>query len=403
MSLRISTSQFYAINSTDIAQKTSEINDQIGYISSGKRVLTAKDDAVQADKLFGLKEELRSIERYTGNITQVQNRVSVEENAFASLNDLLTQAKTLLVKGNNGALSDSDVAAIGDEMENIQQMVIDISNSRDENGNYVFAGYQTDQKPFILQPDNSVTYNGDSGVRSMQIAGSVFVDLNIPGDQAFQNVPNALGNFFPDHTANAGELIVDKAKIVDRGSYDETGTPPPYQFDFLAADHVQVRDDNGAVVFDSGAGGYSPGQTVQFNGVEVEISGTPVTGDQIIFDPVDEISVFDTLKQAIDWLQTPSPKPDGHQTDYNYILDQLNSAFTHNTVQRSDAGLRQSTADNQESLHLDAEISLEKARSQVEDLDFAKALAEFEQSQVSLQAAQQTFAKVQTLTLFNYI
>ena len=36
-------------------------------------------------------------------------------------------------------------------------------------------------------------------------------------------------------------------------------------------------------------------------------------------------------------------------------------------------------------------------------LNFAKAIATFEQSQVALQAAQQTFVQIKGLTLFNYI
>ena len=57
----------------------------------------------------------------------------------------------------------------------------------------------------------------------------------------------------------------------------------------------------------------------------------------------------------------------------------------------------------QENNHLDAELSLAAGQSNIEDLDFAKAVANFEQSKVALQAAQQSFVQVKDLSLFNYI
>jgi flagellar hook-associated protein 3 FlgL len=52
---------------------------------------------------------------------------------------------------------------------------------------------------------------------------------------------------------------------------------------------------------------------------------------------------------------------------------------------------------------LDSELYLNSGRSAIEDLDFSKAISEFEQSKMALQAAQQTFTQIQNLSLFNYI
>jgi flagellar hook-associated protein 3 FlgL len=48
-------------------------------------------------------------------------------------------------------------------------------------------------------------------------------------------------------------------------------------------------------------------------------------------------------------------------------------------------------------------LNIVSGKSAIEDLDFAKAISEFEQSKIALQASQQAFSKVQGLTLFNYI
>jgi flagellar hook-associated protein 3 FlgL len=59
--------------------------------------------------------------------------------------------------------------------------------------------------------------------------------------------------------------------------------------------------------------------------------------------------------------------------------------------------------ETQESRHLDTELSLASGKSNIEDLDFAKAISEFEQAKLALQASQQAFSKVQGLSLLNYI
>ena len=73
------------------------------------------------------------------------------------------------------------------------------------------------------------------------------------------------------------------------------------------------------------------------------------------------------------------------------------------TIRQTDAGVRGSLIDHQKTSHLDTELVMSKGRSNIEDLDYAKAISKFEQSQVALQAAQQVFVKIKDLSLFNYI
>lgn len=92
-----------------------------------------------------------------------------------------------------------------------------------------------------------------------------------------------------------------------------------------------------------------------------------------------------------------------HDVDYGEILSQLNNALNHMTSRRTEAGVRGQLIENQENNHLDRELNLAQGQSNIEDLDFAKAISTFEQSKVALQAAQQTFVQVKGLSLFNYI
>ncbi len=84
-------------------------------------------------------------------------------------------------------------------------------------------------------------------------------------------------------------------------------------------------------------------------------------------------------------------------------MSRNNSTLYRVARESGEAGVRLKLVENQDSNHSDRELNLAKGQSNLEDIDFAKAVATFEQSQVALQAAQQTFVQIKGLSLFNYI
>ena len=401
--MRVSTQQFYFQNSQQLSQKQSTLNDQMKYISSGKRVLTAKDDPVTFGTLSGYKNELTNIDKYQRNITQAENRNSLQETSFANAESLMQELKTLFINANNGTLSDSDLKSLADLGNNSLNQMLDIANTKDETGGYIFSGYQIDQKPFAMQAGNNVVYLGDSGTRELQIAKNVMVDLNQPGDEAFEKVPNAIGNFTANYINNTSGVALNRAVISTPSAYDPLTNPADYKFLFTSPTDLTVTDGNGVPVFTTNT--YAPGQSITFNGIEVELSGNPLPGDEFDMAPTEDISLFDTIKAAIDWMSvgaTPA-NPVQHNIDYGDILTQLNEGLNHITSRRTEAGVRLKLIETQDNSHAEAALSLASGRSNIEDLDFAKAISTFEQSQVALQAAQQTFIQIKGLSLFNYI
>ncbi|WP_206484832.1 flagellar hook-associated protein FlgL [Thalassotalea sp. G2M2-11] len=403
--MRVSTAQFYFQNSQRLSDKQSGVNDQMKYISSGKRVLTAKDDAVSYGTLTGYKNELTNLEKYQRNIVQAKNRNNLQDTSFANAESLMQELKQLFIQANNGSLSDEDLKSLAQLAGNSQSQMLDIANTKDETGGYIFAGYQIEKRPFNLQPDNSVVYVGDSGKREVQVAKNVMVETNQPGDEAFEKVENAIGDFTPNYVNNNSGVTVQRAVIADPSSYDPITSPGDYKFVFTSPTDLTVVDNNGAGATVFSTTSYVPGQTIAFNGIEVQLSGNPLPGDEFDITPTEEISLFDTIKAAIDWMNVGDNPADPvqHGVDYGEILTQLNEGLNHITSRRTDAGIRLKLIETQENNHADAELIMSANRSNIEDLDFAKAIATFEQSQVALQAAQQTFVQIKGLSLFNYI
>ena len=400
--MRVSTSQFYIQTGLQMSNQQSGVSEQVSYISSGKRVLTAKDDAVSYGTLAGYKNDLASIEKYQRNITQAENQNGLIDTSLGNAEDIMNELKDLLLQANNGVYSNEDLASIAQQASHSLEQILDIANTQDETGGYVFAGYQIDDAPFVLKADNSVSYRGDNGVRELQIAKNVAITTNQSGEKVFEKVPNAVGDFSAIYNINTSGVGVESAVIADPSIYNSAVNPADFTFDFTTETDLTITDGAGNV---TNIAGYVPGQTIAFNGIEVKLSGNPLPGDNFSITPEQNISVFETIKSAIDWISTKSSIGDDpqEQVDFDHILDQLSDSMNHLTSRRAQSGINLQVIDRQKNNHLDTALYLSSARSSIEDLDFAKAISTFEQSKIALQAAQQAFTQVQGLSLFNYI
>ncbi len=105
--------------------------------------------------------------------------------------------------------------------------------------------------------------------------------------------------------------------------------------------------------------------------------------------------VFTTLENLATDLEANAPNPSS--------LDQLDRAMDHLLTFRATAGARLNALESQENINEALLVQLEQIRSSVEDLDYAEAATRLSQDSVILQAAQQSFVKVQSLNLFNFI
>lgn len=88
--------------------------------------------------------------------------------------------------------------------------------------------------------------------------------------------------------------------------------------------------------------------------------------------------------------------------DPNAIND-IDAAINHLAVIRSRIGGRVNAIESEQGANNSFSESIQKNKSTLKDLDYADAISRFNQELAGLQAAQQSFIKIQNLSLFNYI
>jgi flagellar hook-associated protein 3 FlgL len=87
----------------------------------------------------------------------------------------------------------------------------------------------------------------------------------------------------------------------------------------------------------------------------------------------------------------------------NDVLDDLDIALDNFLTIRTTVGARMRALDDQESQNGKFVLDMQTTLSETRDLDFAEAISRFNIEQIALQAAQQAFSRVQSLSLFNFL
>lgn len=106
-------------------------------------------------------------------------------------------------------------------------------------------------------------------------------------------------------------------------------------------------------------------------------------------------NVFETIEQFAIALETGAPSGN--------IVNDLDLAMNHFSEFRTLTGARQNAIESHAILNEDIIFEGQKTLSSIEDLDFAEAISRLNLQLATLQAAQQSFAKIQNLSLFNYL
>jgi flagellar hook-associated protein 3 FlgL len=151
---------------------------------------------------------------------------------------------------------------------------------------------------------------------------------------------------------------------------------------------------------------YSEGQAIQFNGLQTAISGAPAIGDSFTIQPATNQDIFFTLSRLINVLETPAATPAAtaqlNQSLDNTLVD-LDQGLEHLSILRGRIGARLNTLDNQEQANQDFNLHLQEIISAVGDLDYAEAASRLSEKLMVLEAAQQSFLRIQDLSLFKFL
>ncbi len=181
--MRLSTQTFFQNSSTAIIDINSQVQRLQQQISSGERLLSAADDPVAAARILQLESELGKSDQYKRNIDLAEGRLQLIEGSVAGVEDIIQRVRELVIQSGNGALTNNERTQIATEIEERTKQLVDLTNTRDSGGDYIFGGFNVDA-PAFAENASGFDYQGDEGVRLVQIASSSYVAISESGEQS---------------------------------------------------------------------------------------------------------------------------------------------------------------------------------------------------------------------------
>lgn len=191
--MRISTSQMYQQGVTNMLNKQAELAKTQQQVSTGDRILSPSDDPSAATRILQLNQAIETNVQYQRNADYAEARLGVEESVLTNVNDQLQRVRELSIQALNDTLTVEDRGSIASEARQLLDGLMQLANTKDSNGEYIFAGYQTDTEPFSGDGMGNFTYAGDQGQRLLQIGSSRQVAMSDSGSEVFMRVDDGAG------------------------------------------------------------------------------------------------------------------------------------------------------------------------------------------------------------------
>ncbi|RBL66932.1 flagellar hook-associated protein 3, partial [Pseudomonas sp. MWU13-2625] len=158
--------------------------------SSLVRVKTAADDPVGAARLLQLGQQASLLDQYKTNTNSIKASLGQTESVMTSINNVLARAKELASGAGNAGYTDADRQANASELGQIEEQLLSLMNSQDENGKYIFGGSKDDVPPFSRNSDGTYSYNGDQSSLQLPVGDTMMMAANSTGWDVFQQALN---------------------------------------------------------------------------------------------------------------------------------------------------------------------------------------------------------------------
>lgn len=396
--MRISSAQAQHQLVQAMLDKQSQLTRTQQQLASGQRLLAAAADPTAAVRTLALDRALDRLVVHGRNADLAQNRLQAEESTLSAMGDLLLRARELTLQANSGAQDSVSRGAIATELAQLQAQLLQLANHRDAQGEFLFGGYQSRQTPFVRDATGAVTYTGDAGQRFLSIGENQLLAVSDPGERVLLVARDGNGVF---RTAvdpgNTGTGRIDTGSVVDRSAW----IPDTYILNMMTANQYEIRDSTGGLVV---SGAYVPDTAIVFNGIQVTLAGAPQTGDRFEIRSSGAQDVFTTLAQVEQTVSIMDGAPAEAARRVSVLgrgIEEIDQALSHLQTIQTEVGTRLATLDRQREINADEALGLQALRSQLQDLDYTEAIGRLNLQSVALQAAQQSYLKLQGLSLFN--
>lgn len=421
----------------NLSQRQSSLSNLQENLTSGKRVVRASDDPTSAGQAERSLTRIGRIQTDQRGLEAQRNAIAMAEGTLGNVTDALQNFRELVVSAGNGTHTAEERKTIALQLTGLRDQIFAQANTKDTNGQPLFSALGSALTPFVGPQSTSPDYSF-TGLPGQMASSNVAIPFTLDGDSAFmhQTARDGVFNATVNNTTTGAiptsrSLLTSVVTITDHAVVATTAAAsaavlpasaakeyPSYtvKFDTVVPDPttgLTTATYSITEVPPVSAGIVSPAPSVTFTtgkpanitvtsvpGLSFTITGTPAQNDVVTIDT--NPSIFSVLDDAIRDIGGATNSNAANQA-IGQALGNIDIGMSRVAAIRGQAGDLLNRADRITSNQEQRSIQLEADRSRAEDLDMIKGLSNFQNQQTGYQAALQSYAQVQKLSLFNYI
>lgn len=406
--MRISTTMLYEQGVSGINQQFAELFKIQQQMATGRRVLTPSDDPIAAARALDVGQASSVNEQFMTNSANASDALELQEAVLTRVTEMLQDVRVLAVNAGNPVLSRADLDSLASEIQSRYEQLLSLANATDGNGQYLFSGFRSSTQPFAESAPGTVDYNGDQGQRLLQVSASRQLAVSSSGAEVFQQIRDGNGTFVTAAAStNAGTGIISPGTVLDPAAW-EAGSGD-FTISFTSATTYDIVDNGPPPSTLVSGATYTSGSAITITGVQFNISGVPATGDSFsVQTSRTDQDVFSTLHDLVTALQTlgggaGAVSNAALTNNLNTAFSNIDQALDKVLTVRATVGASLREVDSHVNAAEDLGLQYSRMLSDLQDLDYAKAISDLAQKQAGLEAAQQSFVRIQNLSLFNFL
>ncbi len=184
--MRISTNSIFNGASSRLMEQQSKLDKISMQVSSGRKMISPSDDPVASAQVLEVQQSSAINTQYAKNRLSLQSTLGIVDGTLSTITETLQSINEQVISAGNGVLSSDQLSYIGSALEGQYNQLLALANSTDGAGHYLFAGQNTDIKPFAVS-NGVVSYQGAQEQVSVKVDTFRSMDISINGESLFPN------------------------------------------------------------------------------------------------------------------------------------------------------------------------------------------------------------------------
>ena len=427
--MQVSTKLFNQQAVNQFGKLTEQIQDMQAKVSTGKNILKSSDDPVAAVELSAAKEQKNILDRFKRNVDSAQRRLDLADASIQQAVNVMIRISELAIQAGNDTNGVSERIALRTEVEQLSNVMMEIANTRDAQGQSLFAGYHTNSQAFRKNVDGTFEYLGDRGTHSVQISESMNVATSVDGGTAFETVDTGKGRKSTfDIITNTINAISTASGLSRQGSgaasasldFNVPRDPQNWTFtltgskgaktisttisegkfsDVVTKINAETANTGISAALDSATGKITLTET---QSRLIKVDNIQIEGMDFSSTEVKSYVDFNTLSGDGTAVGAYRRLTDVDQLISSSVTD-VQKATDHLSQQRAFLGAQINKAEHQKDALDQRIIATSEKISDIDTADMAALVTKLQSLLLNKDAAQQAYAKISQSSLFDYL